>query len=225
MTRNEEDCPEERSVKKLKVEQPALDDELKMKIIKQLTYYFSDVNLLNDKFMQEQLEKNDMCVKLSVLATFTRLAQLTKDEDLMVGALQDHKSEVMELDAEKKQIRRTKPLPDKEEFKKQLDLRTVHISGFPDTTSFESLQKYCDQYGEVESLSMRKHFKTKQFKGCIHVVFKDEEIAKKVLAIEDLKFKDRELRRESMEEYHRRKEEIKEKRRKNKRGEPKDNSS
>jgi len=209
---------DDRAVKKFKVEEPEIDEELKSKIIKQLEYYFSDVNLVKDKFMQEHMSKNDNRIKLSVLSTFARLAQLTKDEDVMVKALRGHKSDVMELVEEKGEIYRKKPLPDREEFKKQLDLRTVHISGFPDTTPFEALEKFCSQYGQVESLSMRKHFKTKQFKGCIHVVYNDETSAKKVLECEDLKFKDRELRRESMEEYYRRKEEIRNKRKKAKGG-------
>ena len=187
------------------------DDELNVKIAKQIEYYFSDVNLIKDKFMKEQLEKNENCVKLSVLATFARLAQLTKDENRMIEALKDFESEYMELDQANKQIKRKKPLPDAEEFKKQLDLRTVHISGFPDCTPFDTLLKFCSQFGEVESLAMRRLFKTKQFKGCIHVVFKDESNVKKVLGTESLKFKDRELRTEDMEQYHKRKEEIRQK--------------
>lgn len=201
------------SAKRIKLEDGSKDlDNLDEKIARQLNYYFSDVNLIRDKFMREQLEKNDNCVKLSVLSTFSRLAQLTKDEDRMIQALKGFDSEYMELDEEKKQIRRKKPLPDREEYKKQLDLRTVHISGFPDSTLFESLHKFCSQFGEVESLAMRRHFKSKLFKGCIHVVFKNEADAKKVLDSEVLLFKDRELRKESMDQYHKRKEEIAKKR-------------
>ena len=204
---------EDPSPKKLKLEPaPAVDDELNKKIAKQIEYYFSDANLIKDKFMLEQLEKNNNSVKLSVLATFVRLAQLTKSEDVMVEALKDHESEFMELNKEEMSIRRKKPLPDKEEYKKQLDLRTVHIAGFPDSVSFEDLNRFCARYGEVESLSMRQHYKTKQFKGCIHVSFKTEAEAKKVLDEEVFMFKDRDLKRESMEQYHKRKDDAKKER-------------
>lgn len=192
--------------KRLKVSDD--QNDLNDKIAKQLNYYFSDVNLIKDKFMREQLEKNENSVKISVLTTFARLAQLTKDEDRIIQALKGFESEYMEVDEEKKQVRRKKPLPDLEEYKKELLKRTVHISGFPDSTLFEPLQKFCTQFGEVESLAMRRHFKSRQFKGCIHVVYKTEADAKKVFESEVLLFKDRELRRETMDQYHKRKEEI-----------------
>lgn len=216
------DNVDDRASKKQKLDSAEeVGSELKAKIAKQIDYYFSDINLIKDKFMKEQLEKNENCVKLSVLATFSRLAQLTKDEDVIIDALKGYESDYMELEAEKKVIRRKKPLPNREEFQKELDTRTVHISGFPDSVKFDDLHRYCSRYGEVESLSMRQHYKTKQFKGCIHVVFKTQSDAKKVLEGEPLMFKDRELRRESMEQYHARKEEIKSKRRKTKPGEEK----
>uniref|UniRef100_A0A6G1SCX6 Lupus La A n=1 Tax=Aceria tosichella TaxID=561515 RepID=A0A6G1SCX6_9ACAR len=208
---------EEQATKRIKIE----DGELKARVAKQIEYYFSDVNLVRDKFMQEQLEKNDNRVKLSVLATFARLAKLTRDENVMIAALKEVESDLIEIDEAERLIKRKKPLPDKEEYAKELALRTVHISGFPDSLSFDDLHRYCSKLGEVESLQMRQHYKTKQFKGCIHLVFKKVEDAKAVLDGEQLKFKDRELRRESMEEYGRRKEEMRQKRmekRKSKKG-------
>lgn len=207
---------EDPSPKKLKLQptQPTqeVDDELKKKIAKQIEYYFSDVNLIKDKFMLEQLEKNNNSVKLSVLATFVRLAQLTKSEDVMVEALKNYESEFMELNKEEMSIRRKKPLPDKEEYRKQLALRTVHIAGFPDSIQFDDLMRFFSRYGELESLSMRRHLKTKEFKGCVHVSFKNEADAKKVLEEEKLMFKDRELKRESMEQYDKRKDDARKER-------------
>lgn len=199
---------EEKSPKKFKRD----DSQLHEKIRKQIEYYFSNVNVVKDKFMKEEFSKNGGWVKISVLLTFARLKEITKDEDEIVRALQDYKSDVINFDQESKQIARLKPLPDAEKFQKQLDARTVHISGFPIDSTFEQLRQFCGSFGEVESLSMRKLYKTKHFKGCIHVVYKTEEEAKKVLTTEALKFKDRELRKESMEEYYKRKAEMKEKR-------------
>lgn len=198
-------------IKKIKLEpaeEKTIDEGLKNRIAKQIDYYFSDVNLAKDKFMKEQLEQNGNSISLYILSTFNRLAQLTKVENVIIEALKDYNSDYMELDAEKKIIRRKKPIPDTD-FLKELEARTVHVSGFPDSVNFEDLHRYCSNHGEVESLSMRKHYKTKQFKGCIHVVFKSDSSAKKILEGEALVFKDRELRRESMDEYHKRKEDMK----------------
>lgn len=187
-------------------------DGLSEKIKQQLDYYFSDVNIIKDKFLLGEIKKDDGWVKLSVLLTFARLQQLTKDENRIVEALMKCKSDIIELDETKKQIRRKNKLPDAEEYKKELDLRTVHISEFPTDYLFENLRTFCSQFGEVESVAMRRHFKTRFFKGCIHVVFKKVEDAKKVLDTKPLKCKDRELRAESMEHYYKRKAEMKEKR-------------
>lgn len=184
------------------------DSELDLKILAQIEYYFSDLNVIKDKFLQEEFKKNDGWVKLETLLRFARLKQLTSDEDRLVNALSEKKSDIIELDLKNKQVKRTKPVPDADQLQKDLDLRTVHISGFPTEYEFDTLQKFCTQYGEVESVSMRRYFKTRCFKGCIHVVFKKQEDAQKVLDTEVLKCKDRELKKESMDAYHKRKKEI-----------------
>lgn len=200
---------QENVCKKIKVDHK---DELNDKISKQIEYYFSDVNVVRDKFLQEEFKKDDGWIKLSVLLTFKKLQQLSSDENRLVQALKDAKSENIELDESKKQIRRKNPIPDIEEYQKTLQKRTVHISGFPTDYSFEQLDKFCTQFGQVESLNMRRHFKTRFFKGCIHVTFTDASAVETVLKSDPLKCKDRELRKESMDEYHKRKAEMAQKR-------------
>lgn len=211
VTENQEpEDRDEQGSKRVKLDEKVIDP-LHEKVSKQIEYYFSDVNVVKDKFLQEEFKKQEGWVKLTTLLTFARLKELTKDEDVIVEALKGCNSDVIEFDESQKQVRRKKPMPDPENFQKQLDLRTVHISGFPTDYTFENLSRFCSQFGAVESLAMRRHFKTRFFKGCIHVVFKDEADAKKVAATEVLKCKDRELRKETMEEYHKRKEEHKKK--------------
>lgn len=202
---------DDRSSKKIKL-QPTEDTELQEKIAKQVEYYFSDVNIVRDKFLLGEVKKDEGWVNLSVLLTFSRLKEMTKDEEKLLEALKEITSQIIELDGTKKRVRRKEPLPDIAEYQKQLDLRTVHVSGFPTDYKFEALRRFCAQYGEVESVNMRLHFKTRFFKGCIHVVFKNVDDAKKLLAEEVLKCKDRELRSESMEQYHKRKAEMAQKR-------------
>lgn len=192
------------------------DAELNQKIANQLAYYFSDVNLVRDKFLQEEFKKDDGWVKLSVLLTFKRLQQLTTDEQRLIDVLKESKLEDVEIDETKKAIKRTRPIPEAEELRKQLQLKTLHISGFPTDYQFEHLQRFCASFGPVESCQMRRHYKTKFFKGCVHVVYKDEATVKKVLSEKPLKCKDRELRVETMEQYHKRHAEIAEKRKERK---------
>lgn len=207
---NEELGHEEKSAKKMKLESTD-DSNLNEKIKNQVEYYFSNVNLVKDRFLLDQIKKGDGWVELSTLLTFSKLKNMTREEDRLVQALRES-SEIVEIDETKKVIKRKEPLPDFQAYKKQVELRTVHISGFPSDYNFEALRQFCLRYGEVESLAMRRHFKTKFFKGCIHVVFKNEEDAKKVIEMEILNCKDRQLKKESMMEYYRRKEEMRQKR-------------
>lgn len=207
-----DDSENQNVTKKLKLTEATEDESTNRKIVNQLDYYFSDVNVVHDKFLLEEFKKDEGWVKLSTLMTFSRLKALANEESKLIEALKECESDIVELDEEKKQVRRKNPLPDLDEYRKELDSRTLHLSGFPSDYTFEPLHKWCSQYGEVESLSMRNHFKTRQFKGNILVVFKSKVDAEKLMAIEDLKCKDRELRKENMEQYRRRKEEMFQKR-------------
>lgn len=191
--------------KKIKLSDNAEDGGLNRKIAKQLEYYFSDVNVVQDKFLLEEFRKNEGWVNLSTLLTFSRLKALTTDKAKLVEALKEHGSGIVELDDAGILIRRKEPLPDKEEFQKDLDSRTLHISGFPTDYTFDFLHNWCSQHGQVDSLSMRNHFKTRQFKGNIIVSYKSKSDADKIMDADSLKCKDRELRKENMEQYRNRK--------------------
>ena len=52
---------------------PTVDPSLTEKIIKQIEYYFSDVNMINDKFMQKKIQRDSGWVSLDVLTKFNRL--------------------------------------------------------------------------------------------------------------------------------------------------------
>jgi lupus La protein len=60
-----------------------------------LQYYFGDINLPRDKFLQEQIKLEDGWIPLEVMLKFKRLASLTTDPDVIVTALEA--SEVMEV--------------------------------------------------------------------------------------------------------------------------------
>ena len=55
-------------------------------IIRQLEYYFGDANLAKDKFMKDQIAKDEGWVPLDVLLTFKRLKSLSEDKKVIVDA-------------------------------------------------------------------------------------------------------------------------------------------
>lgn len=202
-TGDEENSPN----KRIKLTDSVNEVDKSDKIQRQLEYYFSDVNIVKDKFLLEQIKKGNGWVNITTLLTFARLKELTRDLDEVVHILEKKGSDILEIDEEKKRVRRKIDIPD-EDYKKSLDLRTVHLSGFPTDYTFEDLNNFCKQFGDVESVMMRRHFRTKSFKGNIHVVFKREEDAKNILATEPFMCKDRELKKESMTAYYKRKQEF-----------------
>ena len=86
--------------------------DTKAKLAKQIAYYFSDPNIMTDKFLLERVRSNEKgWVELAVFLTFNKVKSLTTD----VAVLQDAVAglEGLELDEEKKNVRRTAPLPEK----------------------------------------------------------------------------------------------------------------
>ncbi|OTF70259.1 lupus La protein-like protein, partial [Euroglyphus maynei] len=174
------------------------------KIIDQVEYYFSDINLRHDKFMKYQLRENDGWFPLDKLMTFNKLKALSTDKNVILNALKKSANGLIETSECETKLRRIKPLPEfTPEYTKQLNLRTLHLKGFPKDSTFEQLKTFCSEYGEIDSIEMRR--RDGNFKGCIMVVFKDRETADKVLAIDGLKYNDIELLKENKERYFERK--------------------
>lgn len=104
-----------------------MTDNLENKIIKQIEYYFGDINLPRDKFMQEKIKEDDGWVSLEVLLTFKRLASLTTDEEVIVKAIENSNSGLVAVSEDKKKLRRNpeKAAPElNEDRQKELRSRT-----------------------------------------------------------------------------------------------------
>jgi hypothetical protein len=56
-----------------------------------LQYYFGDINLPKDRFLQEQIKLEDGWIPLEIMLTFKRLANLTTEPDVVVTALETSK--------------------------------------------------------------------------------------------------------------------------------------
>lgn len=104
-----------------------MTDDLDSKIRRQIEYYFGDINLPRDKFLQEKIKEDDGWVSLDVLLTFKRLASLTTDQDVIVKALEKSENKLVEVSEDKKKIRRNPeqaPPELNEERRKELQART-----------------------------------------------------------------------------------------------------
>uniref|UniRef100_A0A182SJR0 Lupus La protein n=1 Tax=Anopheles maculatus TaxID=74869 RepID=A0A182SJR0_9DIPT len=171
-------------------------------IIRQLEYYFGDANLVKDKFMKDQIAKDEGWVPLDVLLTFKRLKSLSDDKKVIVDAIAKSDEGLIEISEDKEKLRRhpERPLPEmNEERRKELYARTVYVKGFAPQggTTMHELVEFFESFEKVNNIVMRKYLdkptKKYLFKGSLFVTFTDKEECEKFLAKGPLKYKGKEL--------------------------------
>jgi len=186
--------------------------DLDIKIIKQIEYYFGDVNLPRDKFLQEKVKEDEGWISLEVLLSFNRLSNLSTDEAVIADAVKKSTNNIVEVSEDCKKIRRSphNPLPElNEERKKELDARTAYAKGFPFDDNLDNILKFLEPHGVVESCQLRTYLDKKEknkekahkFKGSIFVLFKDLDDCKKFIEAESIKCNDKELIRKWKNNY------------------------
>lgn len=168
---------------------------LEKDIIRQVEYYFGDANLSRDKFLQEQIGKDDGWVELSVLLTFKRLAALSEDPKVIVDAVDKSDEGLVQIHEERTKIRRhpERPLPEQnEETRKEQFERTLYVKGFPLDTTIEQLLDHFKPFEKVVNVAMRKFHdkasKTYKFKGSVFVTFATKEQAADFMTKERAEF-------------------------------------
>ncbi|BFF94872.1 la protein homolog [Drosophila madeirensis] len=185
-------------------------------IIRQVEYYFGDANLNRDKFLREQISKNeDGWVPLTVLVTFKRLATLSTDFDEIIGALNKSDEGLVQISEDKKELRRhpERPIPEhNEERRKEIQERTAYAKGFPLDSQMSELLDFFASYEKVVNITMRKHYdkptKSYKFKGSIFLTFETKDQAKAFLEKDNkVLYKERELLRKWQIDYLKEKQE------------------
>jgi len=209
-------------IKNEKVEEMPYDDELSVldqKIIHQVEYYFSDFNLPQDKFLQEQTSIADGWVTMEVMLKFNRLARLTEDADVILAALKKSKSGLLEISVDSQKIRRSKekPIPeDTEERKQQIIERTVHCGGLPrEGVEMYRILEFFEALHSVENVKAlhRQHLSVKSsrksgFTGSVNVTFTTRETAEKFIQGETVRYGDNDLTRKWLSDWEREEEEA-----------------
>ncbi|KAB7503593.1 La-like protein [Armadillidium nasatum] len=195
-----------------------VSEELKTKIVKQVEYYFGNYNLPRDKFLSEQVKVDEGWIPMDTMVKFKRLADLSTNFQAIMDALKN--SELMEVDEEKKKIRRSpdNPLPYfGEDLKAETLKRTIYCKGLPKdgSVNLDKLLEHFKPYGPFETIHMRQYFdkavKKHGFKGSILIVFPAVEKAQEFMKIDDVQYEKKPLLRKWHQDYLEEKtEEIKE---------------
>ncbi|XP_029677687.1 la protein homolog [Formica exsecta] len=202
--------------KEAKEEPPA---ELLKKIKEQIEYYFGNVNMQRDKFLIEQTKLDAGWIPMTVMLNFKMLANLSKNVDVIMRALES--SDLIEISEDRKKIRRSPnyPLPEyNEEYRKAQEARTVYVKGFPLTSNIDKLKVFFEPYKPFETIVMRKYQDRKdkvfKFKGSVFVQFETLDDAKAFMNVESIKYEDTELIRKWAANYNAEKAQEREQRRK-----------
>lgn len=183
--------------------------EQEQKIIRQMSYYFGDSNLTRDKFLLEEIKKDEGWVTFEVLLTFKRLASITTDVAEIVAALKKSEDDLLEVNEEGTKVRRNpeRAIPEyNEEVRKELLSRTAYVKGFPLDSEIGTLLDFFSTFEQkVENVQMRKYMekatKTYKFKGSVFVTFKSTDDLKAFLAKEKVTYKETDLIVKSQEQY------------------------
>jgi len=177
---------------------------VEFEIIRQIEYYFGDVNLIKDKFMRENIKENDGWLTMETMLKFKRLSALSSDVKEIMKALKKSSTGLMEVSEAEEKIRRSPslPVPDNtEEAKKELESRTCYAKGYDkeNTKLDDLLVYYREKAPSVVNINMRTYVlaktKERKFKGSVFLTFKTKEDCDKFVSEEKPVYKEKELER------------------------------
>ncbi|CAC5401615.1 Zinc finger CCCH domain-containing protein 21,Zinc finger CCCH domain-containing protein 15 homolog,Translation machinery-associated protein 46,Zinc finger CCCH domain-containing protein 11,Zinc finger CCCH domain-containing protein 15 [Mytilus coruscus] len=98
-------------------------------------YYFGDVNLPRDRYLQEQIKlDNDGWVALAVFTRFNRLKVLTTNHNIIAKAIRKASSGLINISKDGVFVRRNPDMAvpeNTEEWRDDFNARTAYVKGFP----------------------------------------------------------------------------------------------
>ncbi|KAF1769400.1 hypothetical protein GCK72_001217 [Caenorhabditis remanei] len=181
-----------------------VQDDADAKIIKQLEYYFGNINLPRDKFLQEKIKEDDGWVPITTMLNFNRLAAISKDTEKIANAIKSSGSEIVTVSEDNQKIRRNaeNPVPENSlEYWQKIKHRTVYMKGFNTDTQLDDIIQWANQFGETENVLMRRLKPgDRTFKGSVFITYKTREEAEAAQKA-DAKFGETELTKMMQDEY------------------------
>lgn len=142
----------------------------------QLEYYFSDINLLRDRYLLDLVNNNPSgYVNILDLLRFNKIKQILSDLpltdkiEILIKAVET--SNHLQCNTLRNKIKRKIPFKISKKLITEKNRNTLYIDGFNQNVSEEGLRGLFEEYGQVISVEMPKH-KNGYNKGFAFVVFK-----------------------------------------------------
>lgn len=128
--------------------QLVLPEELARRVVKQVEFYFSDVNLATTDHLMKYITKDpDGFVPMTVVASFRKIRELI-DRSLLPGALRTSTELVVSDDG--KMVRRRVPFSDVDA--EEVQSRIIVAERLPEDHRFQNLMRIFSTVGSVKSI-------------------------------------------------------------------------
>ncbi|KAK1379434.1 RNA-binding protein [Heracleum sosnowskyi] len=131
------------------VNKSEITDEAAQKVINQVEYYFSDVNLATTDHLMKFINKDpDGYVPISVVTSFKKIKAFVSSTSQLAGILRNSTKLVVSEDGKK--VRRLLPLTDSD--MEELQSRIVIAENLPEDHCHQNLMKIFSAVGSVKSI-------------------------------------------------------------------------
>lgn len=148
----------------------------KKQLVKQLEFYFSDINLMSDKFLRNILIRDpEKGVEITVIQNFNKIIEILKGIPDMTTRINYIKKAVIQskslkLNTRQNKILRTEKYNESKIDKSEIDDCTVYVENLPGTITHELLTQIFSRCGQVLLVSIPK-FADKTVKGFAFITF------------------------------------------------------
>lgn len=167
------------------------------KIIAQVEFYFSDANVVKDKFLLKHIRRNkEGYVSLKLVSSFKKVKQLTKDWRVVAYSL-EKASNLIQINDQRTKIRRVNPLPEIDDSPVTCAVLALDLP--LEKPSVESVSKLFGSTGEIAFIrvlraggvlppdvkSLLTKYPVLGEKHCAWIEFETSEAAKAATAISE----------------------------------------
>ncbi len=170
---------------KNKIRRAKEDDEKenskKLMLRNQIEFYFSDENLLHDKFLQKFLIRDkDKGVPLTILDNFNKVKQILSDvKDLpkRINYIRNaiESSNILRLNKKKNKIKRQNDFKLDQIDYNEIDERSVYVENLPNNINHDLINVIFSRCGKVVHVSIPKFSDNKKPKGFGFVIYEVRE--------------------------------------------------